>query len=111
MARLKNRLKSICLAIAIIASAGNFMAAQSWIPLRTETTATKTIMKDTDTEVLTLPSVIMLNISQTSKVEVFTILGRLLSSETLHPGSYEFQVEAHGIYIVKIGDLTCKVAI
>lgn len=79
--------------------------------MRHDPVAAKSVSKVGDTEVLTLPSVILLNLSQTEKVEVFTILGRLVCEETLPPGSYEFIVEAHGVYIVKIGNVTCKVAI
>lgn len=87
------------------------MAAPQWVPLKNEVPAAKSVTKEENLEVLALPSMIILNLEQTANVEVFTILGRLLLRETLHPGNYEFTVDAHGVYILKIGDLTCKVAI
>ena len=45
------------------------------------------------------------------QVKVFTILGRLVSSETAPAGKSQLALPAHGVYIVKVGDLTCKVAV
>jgi len=44
-------------------------------------------------------------------VRVFTILGQLVSQATLSPGTSELRMGARGIYIVKIGDVTQKVAL
>lgn len=45
------------------------------------------------------------------QVRVFTILGQLVSSATLIPGTSELKINSRGIYIVKIGNLTQKVAL
>ena len=45
------------------------------------------------------------------QIKIYTILGRLVSQDTVGPGTFQFQVSTHGVYIVKIGQLTCKVAI
>ena len=111
MTRINRFLQTVCVACMLCVATIDCMASHLWTPLKSEVTGTKTIMKDEEIEIQTLPSVIMLNINQTSKIEIFSILGRLLSSETLPPGSYEYRVESHGIYIVKIGDMTCKVAL
>lgn len=44
-------------------------------------------------------------------VKVFTILGQLISQETLPGGTHRFLMKAKGIYILKIGDRTHRVAI
>lgn len=44
-------------------------------------------------------------------VRVFTILGQSVSAVTLNPGTYDLKVGARGIFIVKIGNLTQKVAL
>lgn len=44
------------------------------------------------------------------QVKVFTILGQLVSQATLQPGTSELRLN-RGIYMVKVGNLTQKVAI
>lgn len=86
-------------------------AQKDWETLKIENKNAKPISSDDKIEIKSLPSLIIVNVGQTSKVEIFTILGRLVSNETLQPGSYQFEVPVHGIYIVKVGDLTCKIAV
>ena len=44
-------------------------------------------------------------------VRVYTILGQVVSQATLQPGTSELRLGSHGIYLVRIGNLTQKVAI
>lgn len=45
------------------------------------------------------------------QVRVYTILGQLVSQATLNPGTSQLRIGSRGIYLVKIGNLTQKVAI
>ena len=44
-------------------------------------------------------------------VRVYTILGQMVSQATLQPGTSELRLGSRGIYLIKIGNLTQKVAI
>ena len=44
-------------------------------------------------------------------VRVYTILGQMVSQSTLQPGTSELRLGSRGIYLVRIGNLTQKVAI
>ena len=44
-------------------------------------------------------------------VRVYTILGQIISQATLQPGTSELRLGTRGIYLVRIGNLTQKVAI
>ena len=44
-------------------------------------------------------------------VKVFTILGQLVSQDILNPGTSELKIASRGIYIIKIGSLTQKIAV
>lgn len=44
-------------------------------------------------------------------IKVFTILGQLISQETLPAGTHRLQMSAKGIYILKIGTTTRRVTI
>ncbi|MBP5687651.1 MAG: T9SS type A sorting domain-containing protein [Muribaculaceae bacterium] len=53
---------------------------------------------------------ITIKTQHTIQVKVFTILGLLVSQATLPPGTSELRLN-RGIYLVKIGNITQKVAI
>ncbi|MBR5118074.1 MAG: T9SS type A sorting domain-containing protein [Muribaculaceae bacterium] len=53
---------------------------------------------------------ITIKTQHTIQVKVFTILGQLVSQATLPPGTSELRLN-RGIYLVKIGNITQKVAI
>ncbi len=55
--------------------------------------------------------VITVRTARRVQVRVFTILGQSVSVVTLNPGTYDLKVGSRGIYIVKIGNLTQKVAL
>jgi len=44
-------------------------------------------------------------------VRVYTILGQMVSQATLQPGTSELRLGSRGIYLVRIGNITQKVAI
>ncbi len=86
-------------------------APGSWEPLKNEPTNLKSVVKDTDLEVKAQPGAVVVVTNKPVQVKVFTILGQLVSSETIGTGVTRLQVNAHGVYIIKIGELTCKVAL
>ena len=45
------------------------------------------------------------------QVRVYTILGQLVSQATLNPGTSQLRIGSRGIFLIKIGNLTQKVAI
>lgn len=55
--------------------------------------------------------VITIRTQRRISVRVFTILGQLVSQATLNSGCSELRVGARGIFIVKIGNITQKVAL
>lgn len=55
--------------------------------------------------------VITIKTTRRITVRVFTILGQSISQATFNPGTYELKVGTRGIFIVKIGNLTQKVAL
>ena len=44
-------------------------------------------------------------------VRVYTILGQMVSQATLQPGTSELRLGTRGIYLVRIGNITQKVAL
>ncbi|MCF0205097.1 MAG: hypothetical protein HUK12_07395 [Muribaculaceae bacterium] len=55
--------------------------------------------------------VIVVRTPRKIRIRVLTILGQTVSDATLNPGTSELRINSRGIYIVKIGDYTKKVAL
>lgn len=106
--RLYASILALALAVSPICAASGTPA---WEPVKTEIRDAKSVMKHPDIEILTAPSTIIVNCSRQVDIKIFTILGRVVSSETLPPGVSRLSVGAHGVYIVKVGELTCKIAL
>ncbi len=94
---------------AVLCPAGSFAA--DWETVKTEIRDARRVTKEYDVEILTTPGCIIVSSGRQLDIKVFTILGRVVSEETLQPGVSRLKVAAHGVYIVKAGELTCKVAI
>lgn len=102
------------LTVFLCAAAAFFPAltvARSWETVKSERVDAKSIVKESEIEIKAAPGLIIINSDHQVKVQVFTILGRLVSSETVAPGSFQLAMPAHGVYIVKVGEMTCKVAV
>lgn len=68
--------------------------------------------KSTDgVEIFQRSGTIIIRTQRTVQVKVFTILGQLVSQATLQPGTSVLRLNTRGIYMVKVGNITQKVAI
>ena len=105
-------LTSILLAISLLAPS---MSAQTqehqWHEAKNISANFKAVTSQPDIDVFSAPNMIMIKVNQEVKVNIFTILGKLISSEHLSPGIYEFEIESHGVYIIKTDETSCKLAI
>lgn len=94
------------------ASASPCLAAPGkWEQVRSERSDTRTVAKDNDTEIRAAKGVVVVIASKAVQVKIYTILGQLVSRENLPAGISQIQIQPHGVYIIKIGDLTCKAAL
>ena len=83
----------------------------TWEALKTERTDTRQVGKDAETEIKTANGAIIITTARQVEIKVFSIIGRQVSQEALPPGTHQLQLPTHGVYIVKVDDFTCKVAI
>lgn len=88
-----------------------FASGVNWEPLKTESLDAEEVIKDQDIEIYAKPSQLIIKLGHSEKVEVFTILGRLVQSEILEEGYHRLPMDIHGVYIIKAGNITCKVVI
>lgn len=108
-----NRLTPI--AVAALLAAAPFVASaashKGWEPVKTERSDAKSVVKETEIEIKVASRMIFVTTNHPVQIKIFTILGRLVSSETVPVGKSQLQLPASGIYVVKAGELTCKVAV
>lgn len=110
---MKRVLSYILLAcMCLLACPLDVQAAKSWESQRQERLAEgKIVTRTSDIEVRSLSGTILIYTSKPVQVKVFSILGQLVSSETIPAGVSQLNLGSHGLFIVKVGDTTCKVAL
>lgn len=97
---------------ALICLSAPFPAdAKGWETLKTERSESRHIASDSEIEIKAARGVIYVNTTKSINIKIYTILGSQIANDNLSTGAYQFIVPAHGVYIIKAGDLTCKVAV
>lgn len=100
------------LIVGILMSANfAYAAPPKWETNKAEHAQAQTVIKENDIEIKAGRGVIIVATSRPVQIKVYTILGQLVSRETLPAGISQLNVQAHGVYIIKSGELTCKVAL
>lgn len=109
---MKMRLAHIAIAAAMISIAAQTspVSAKGWEAVRTDVSQLKSVARDTEIEIKVSPGQIVVSSSHQVQIKIFTILGQVVSNETLPAGISRLPL-SHGVYIVKAGDLTCKIAV
>lgn len=85
-------------------------SAKGWEQVRTDVSALNSVARDNDVEIKVSPGHVVVVTSQPIQIKIFTILGQVVCSDSLQPGVSRLPL-SHGVYIVKVGDLTCKIAV
>lgn len=101
----------LSLILTALAIGSPMVFAKGWEVPKTERTDARQAANNSDIEIKTARGVIIVTANHPSQIKVFTILGQLITSENLPAGTFQFTVPAHGVYIIKAGDLTCKAAL
>lgn len=103
----------LTLTVCVLALPQGVEARKSWESLRQERISEgRVVTRTPEVEVCTLPGTIMISTTKPVQVKVFSILGQLVSSETIPAGLSQLNLGTHGLFIVKVGnDITCKVAL
>ncbi|MDE6294612.1 MAG: hypothetical protein K2M03_00945 [Muribaculaceae bacterium] len=104
---------TLCIGTALLlcCASHSYAATPKWETLKGERTEVPVVARDTDVTIKTAKGIIIVTANKPVQIKVFTILGQLISNETLPAGTSQLNVGSHGVFIVKTGDLTCKVAL
>ena len=110
MKRVIAKIVFVCVCALVAPQA--LQAAKNWECVRQERLAEgRIVTRTSEVEVRTLSGTILIYANRPVQVRVFSILGQLVSSDTVPAGVSQLTLGTHGMFIVKVGDLTCKVAL
>ena len=96
--------------LAVASLAATLCEAKGWEAVRADVSGLSSVAHDEEVEIRVAPGHVVVVASQQVQIKVFTILGQVVSSETLPAGTSRLPL-SHGVYIVKVGDITCKIAV
>lgn len=110
---MKRFLIMIFIALASITFANEINAQLQWRNVGNETISNTNPEPQISTdgiEIFSKDGNIVVKLQQKAQVKVFTILGQLVSQAELNAGTSVLKINSRGIYIVKVGNVTQKVA-
>lgn len=84
--------------------------AKGWEAVRSDVSSLSSVARDSEVEVRVAPGHVVVITSQQMPVKIFTILGQVVANDTLPAGTSRLALP-HGVYIVKVGEITCKIAV
>lgn len=67
--------------------------------------------RETETEIVVRDGYIYLWSEDTVTVKLFSILGQLISQETVKPGLHRIRLNSRGIYILRVGTITRRITL
>jgi len=103
---------TLCAALMMLCATFTPLQARQWETVKNERmTESRAIAHEGDVEVRSARGCIIVSTTRPTNIKVYTILGQLVSQETLPAGVSQLRINAHGVYIIKVGTITCKVAL
>ena len=109
---MKRKILKIMMALVMLSSTASWtVIAKGWEPVKSEKAGVAHVVSDSELVIKTGGGIIYVTTTKSVNIQIFTILGSRIADDTLQPGAHQFVVPAHGVYIIKAGDLTCKVAV
>jgi len=96
-------------------TAGVAFAARNWEEVSNPPAAIqqqdKLSLEQDDVEILIHDGYIYITSARPVQVKVFTILGQIISAETVPAGNHRLKLKSRGIYILRIGTQTRRITI
>lgn len=111
---MKKCFTSIALLLASIGFASQAVAQMQWREATNEIQASASAesrINNEGIEIFSKDGYIVVKLPKKEQVKVFTILGQLVSQAELNAGTSMLKLNSRGIYIVKVGNVTQKVAL
>lgn len=109
---MKKLITSAVLMLATLNFASEIVAQTHWREASNDAAAqnTEARIATEGIEIYSKDGHIVVHLPHKAQVKVFTILGQLVSQAELNAGTSMLKMNSRGIYIVKVGNITQKVA-
>ena len=106
-------LKRLFAILLLVVATGTIPAASAWKDtyVTTSMNPVNNPRANDGIEVYTRPGALIVRCPERTNVIVMTILGQTISKATINAGTHELRIGTHGIYILKLGDTTVRVAL
>ncbi len=109
---MRNLITSVVLLLATFGYVGEISAQTHWREASNDAAVqnTEARIATEGIEIYSKDGHIVVHLPHKAQVKVFTILGQLVSQAELNAGTSMLKMNSRGIYIVKVGNITQKVA-
>ena len=108
----RTALKRILAAFMLsIASMSVFSAAPTWEQVETPVREVQNVDQEAELDISVKHNEVVITTNKPVTVKVFTILGQLISQETLKSGTHRLRLPSRGIYILKAGSVTRRITL
>lgn len=111
---MKKLFTTVLIVLASVTFASQISAQSQWRETSTENVSSnnpESRLTNDGIDISSKNGNIIVKLPQKAQVKVFTILGQLVSQAELNAGTSMLKINSRGIYIVKVGNVTQKVAI
>lgn len=105
--------KTLAFVLALGCAAGAFAASsKTWEEVTAPVPAvTQSLEADGETEVSVHDGYIYIRTDRAVTVKIFSILGQLISQETVKPGLHRIRLSSRGIFILRVGTTTRRITL
>lgn len=111
MKRWSSVILSLCVAATFLTATAQPRYTWKEIPTKTETQPVNNPKTTDGIEIYAAKGTLSIKTPEKTTVKVLSILGQTISQATINAGTHELQIGTHGIYIVKVGGFTLRVAL
>lgn len=105
---IKSLIAAILLSIAPLCVAA---AGPTWETIDMPARELQLAEQEAEIEITTGHGEVHIIVTKPVTVKVFTILGQLISQETLKPGAHRLRLPSRGIYILRAGSVTRRITL
>lgn len=103
------------LLLTLVLAAGTAFSARNWEEVNNPPASVhrqdKISVDQDDIDILVYEGAVYITANKPVQVKVFTILGQIISSETVQAGTHRLKLNSRGIYILRIGSQTRRITI
>lgn len=104
------KLRRLITVLLLFAALYGVAATPAWEEVTTPTVVAERVESD-GFDITTRDGYIYITTLRPATVKIFSILGQLISQETVSAGTHRMRLDSRGIYILKVGSITRRITL